>query len=102
MDQEFYRCKLTEDYGLKVLLPEESDKKTVHEVIYQELCVGEIKAESKQAYLRIIDDLAAKGAEAVILGCTEIGMLVGQSETNVTLLDTTAIHAEKAVEWATT
>jgi len=101
MEQEFFKGRLTNNYGLKVLVPDENDRDFVHKVIYQELCLGKVESNSKAEYLRIIDALAAKGAEAVILGCTEIGMLVNQSETSVRLLDTTAIHAEKAVEYAT-
>jgi aspartate racemase len=85
---------------LQVLVPNEDDRQIVHKIIYQELCLGIIESNSKAEYLRIIDALAAQGAEAVILGCTEIGMLVNQTDTNVRLLDTTAIHADKAVEYA--
>lgn len=101
MEQEFYKGRLSGNYGLKVFLPNEHDRKIVHKVIYQELCLGKVESASKAEYLRIIDTLSAQGAEAVILGCTEIGMLVNQTDTNVRLLDTTAIHAEKAVEYAT-
>jgi aspartate racemase len=83
-----------------VLVPDETDRKIIHHVIYKELCLGNTISSSKDEYLRIINSLANRGAEAVILGCTEIGMLIEQSDTNVTLLDTTAIHAQKAVEWA--
>jgi aspartate racemase len=102
MEQEFYKGRLTDKYGLQVLVPNENDRQIVHRIIYEELCMGEIENDSKAEYLRIIDDLAAQGAEAVILGCTEIGMLVNQADTNVKLLDTTAIHAKKAVEYAIT
>jgi aspartate racemase len=101
MEQEFYKGRLKRNYGLEVLVPSEPDREIVHKVIYQELCRGTIESGSKAEYLRIIDELAGQGAEAVILGCTEIGMLVEQSDTNVRLLDTTAIHAQKAVEYAT-
>lgn len=101
MEQEFYKGRLIDNYGLQVLVPNEDDIKIVHKIIYQELCLGKIESDSKAEYLRIIDSLAGQGAEAVILGCTEIGMLVNQSDTNVRLLDTTTIHAEKAVEYAT-
>ena len=101
MEQEFYKGRLINNYGLQVLVPNEDDRKIVHKIIYQELCLGKIEPNSKAEYLRIIDTLAAQGAEAVILGCTEIGMLVNQTDTDVRLLDTTAIHAEKAVEYAT-
>ncbi len=97
MEQNFYKGRLRDQYGLEVLVPGQDDRQIVHRVIYDELCLGQIKAESKAAYLRIIDGLAADGAQAVILGCTEIGMLVNQDDTQVTLLDTAAIHAQKAV-----
>lgn len=101
MEQAFYKGRLTDKYGLKVVVPDEEGRQLVHRVIYEELCLGKVIEDSKAAYLRIIDDLAARGAEAVILGCTEIGMLVHQEDTRVKLLDTTAIHADKAVEYAT-
>jgi len=97
MEQDFYRGRLADSYGLDVVIPGPPDRRIVHDVIYRELCLGRIEAASKKEYLRIIDRLADKGAEAVILGCTEIGMLVNQDDTGVNLLDTTAIHAEKAV-----
>lgn len=100
MEQDFYKGRLSENYGLNVLVPESEDRKVVHRIIYQELCLGKIESNSKAEYLRIIDSLSNQGAEAVILGCTEIGMLVNQEDTEVRLLDTTEIHAEKAVERA--
>ncbi len=100
MEQEFYKDRLREKHGIDVIVPNTGDRLTVHEVIYQELCLGKTQAKSKSEYLRIIDSLAGQGAEAVILGCTEIGMLVNQDDTQVTLLDTTAIHAQKAVALA--
>ena len=100
MEQEFYKGRLASKHGLDVLVPSAADRDIVHKVIYQELCLGETRAASKAEYLRIIDSLAAQGAEAVILGCTEIAMLIEQADTDVRLLDTTAIHAAKAVEYA--
>jgi aspartate racemase len=100
MEQSFYKGRLTGRHSLNVLVPNEADKLIIHEVIYQELCLGEVHKASKQAYLRIIDSLSEQGAEAVILGCTEIGMLVSQDDTPVRLFDTTAIHAESAVHYA--
>lgn len=100
MEQAFYKDRLSERYGLKVLVPNQNDRAIVHQVIYQELCLGEINQSSKANYLRIIDQLAQQGAQAVILGCTEIGLLVQQQDTVVPLVDTTAIHAAKAVELA--
>jgi len=100
MEQDFYKGRLIKKYGLSVLVPEKKDRDAVHRIIYQELCLGRIQHDSKTEYLRIIDSLAEQGAEAVILGCTEIGMLVTQADTRVKLFDTTVIHAEKAVEYA--
>ena len=100
MEQAFYKGRLAEKHGLEVLVPDGGDRKIVHDVIYSELCLGKIREESRAEYLRIIRELKGRGAEAVILGCTEIGLLVGQGDTDVPLLDTTAIHARKAVEYA--
>lgn len=100
MEQDFYKGRLRENYGLTVLIPNTADRAVVHDVIYKELCLGKVVPASKIEYLRIIESLADQGAEAVILGCTEIGMLVNQKDTKVELLDTTYIHAQKAVEYA--
>lgn len=100
MEQDFYKGRLIEKYGLEVLVPDEPDRKIVHDVIFKELCLGRIVESSWREYLRIIECLADNGAEAVILGCTEIGLLVNQGDTPVELCDTTAIHAQKAVEYA--
>ena len=100
MEQEFYRGRLQDNHGISVLTPGLEDRRLVHNVIYHELCLGKQNAASRAEYVRIIDTLADQGADAVILGCTEIGMLVKQSDTPVMLLDTTAIHARKAVEAA--
>ncbi len=96
MEQQFYRGRL-ERSGLAVLVPEARDRALVNRVIYEELCLGRVNAESRRAFLRIIDTLHADGAEAVIEGCTEIGILVGQEHTDVPLFDTTRIHARQAV-----
>ncbi len=98
MEEDFYKGRLEEQHGLKVIVPNTSDRKIVHDVIYQELCFGNMLVNSKVDYLRIINELAQSGAQAVILGCTEIGMLVKQADTPVPLYDTTQIHASKAVE----
>jgi len=100
MEQDFYKGRLSKRYGLKVIVPNESNRKLIHGIIYKELCLGNIQDTSRQEYVRIVGELAASGAEAIILGCTEIGMLIRQSDTDVPLYDTTAIHAAKAVEWA--
>ncbi|MGB0866022.1 MAG: aspartate/glutamate racemase family protein [Granulosicoccaceae bacterium] len=100
MEQDFYKGRLKDKHGLEVLVPSAADRKIVHDIIYGELCLGQVKDDSRREYLRIIDQLAADGAQAVILGCTEIGMLVSQSDTHVQLYDTTTIHAERAVALA--
>jgi len=100
MEQDFYRGRLQNHHDLEVLVPDAGDRARVHEVIYGELVHGIISAASKQEYLRIITALAERGAEAVVLGCTEITLLVGQDDTSVPLYDTTRIHAETAVEHA--
>ncbi len=100
MEQDFYKGRLSQRHGIQVLTPSTEERQQVHRVIYDELCLGRIEADSKAAYLRIIDNLNRRGAEAVILGCTEIGLLVGQGDTQLPLLDTTAIHAQAAVELA--
>jgi len=100
MEQDFYKGRLQNMHGIDVVIPNEDDRKIVHDIIYDELCLGRQLDASRAEYLRIIDALASKGAEAVILGCTEIGMLVSQEDTEMRLLDTTAIHAQKAVEEA--
>ncbi|MDP1931415.1 MAG: aspartate/glutamate racemase family protein [Gammaproteobacteria bacterium] len=100
MAEDFYKGRIRDKYGIEVLVPDENDRSLVHRVIYDELCLGKVEDASRQEFLRIIADLSAQSAEAVILGCTEIGMLVGQSDTAVRLFDTTAIHSAKAVDWA--
>jgi aspartate racemase len=100
MTQDFYQGRLTEWHGLEVLIPEVEDRRIVHRVIFEELCRGEVLGASRREFLRIIDDLHARGAQGVIEGCTEIVMLVDQSHTAVPLFDTTAIHAEAAVTQA--
>ncbi|MDI9238109.1 aspartate/glutamate racemase family protein [Lysobacter sp. LF1] len=96
MEQDFYRQRLVERHGLEVLVPEADDRDTVHRVIYEELCLGTIRAESRAQYRAIIERLVARGAQGVILGCTEIGLLVGADDAQVPLFDTTALHARHA------
>jgi aspartate racemase len=98
MQQAFYKGRLAE-HGIDVLIPEQQQIQLVHSVIYDELCLGIITPESKKAYLDIVHDLASRGAEAVILGCTEIGLLIQPSDTTVALYDTTKIHADAALEF---
>ena len=100
MEQDFYKGRLTDKFGMNVVVPSSDDQDTVHTIIYDELCKGVIKESSKQQYLAIIDNLYAEGAQAVILGCTEIALLVNQQDTQVPLYDTTEIHAKQGVEYA--
>ena len=99
MEDDFYVGRL-KSHGFEVLTPEAEDRKLVDRVIFDELCRGAFLAPSRAEYLRIIDDLAAKGAEATILGCTEIGLLVRPGDTDIPTLDTCRIHAEKLVDMA--
>lgn len=99
MEQAFYRERL-EQAGIEAMIPEEAQRNEVHRVIYEELCRGEINSDSRNAYLDIVSSLSARGAQAVILGCTEIGLLISQADTEVPLYDTTEIHAAQAVELA--
>ncbi|HUW55255.1 MAG TPA: aspartate/glutamate racemase family protein [Planctomycetota bacterium] len=100
MEEDFYRGRLAGKHGIEVLIPSDTDREGVHRVIYDELCLGTIREESKREFARIIDDLADRGAEGVILGCTEIGLLVKPGDAAVPLFDTTTIHAAAAVELA--
>lgn len=99
MEQAFYRDRL-ENAGIEVITPDEDQRAEVHRVIYEELCRGEIIPESRTSYLDIVASLSGRGAQAVILGCTEIGLLIRQADTEVPLYDTTEIHAAQAVELA--
>jgi amino-acid racemase len=100
MEQDFYKGRLREKYGLEVITPDKQEREQVHTIIYKELCLGTIKDSSRDTYLDIINNLESQGAEAVILGCTEIALLVGSEKTGIPLFDTTRIHAEKAVDLA--
>lgn len=100
MEQDFYRDRLRERHGIDVLLPPPADRELVHRVIYEELCVGLVHDDSRAAYRRVMADLARQGARAIILGCTEITLLVSAQDAHIPLFDTTALHARAAVEWA--
>jgi aspartate racemase len=100
MEQDFYVGRLREQHGLDVLVPGTGDRRIVHDVIYDELCVGVVRDESRQEYRRIMAALAARGAEGILLGCTEIDLLVGPDDADVPLFDTTRLHVQRAAELA--
>jgi aspartate racemase len=100
MEQAFYRDRLSERHGLRVIVPDSDDRATIHRIIYEELCLGVVTPDSRGEYRRIIKNLASQGAEAIILGCTEISLLVSQQDSEIPLFDTTAIHARAAAEEA--
>lgn len=100
MEQDFYKSRLVENYGIEVLVPNDTDRTIVHDVIYEELCLGVVNDNSREKYVRIIDELFKQGAEAVILGCTEIALLIQPEHTEVPLYDTTEIHALQGVKLA--
>ncbi|WP_067586135.1 aspartate/glutamate racemase family protein [Endozoicomonas ascidiicola] len=99
MEQDFYKGRLVEKYALDVLIPDDLQRTVVHDIIYNELCLGSIQDASRQAYIDIIHNLTEQGAKAIILGCTEIGLLVQQEHVATPLFDTTAIHAAEVVRW---
>ena len=101
MEQTFYTERLKSRFGIEVVVPSKHEREIVHRIIYEQLCKGVICTQSRSAYIEIIDNLASVGAEGVILGCTEISLLVQQLHTNVQLYDTTALHAAAAVDFAT-
>ncbi|EKO3947765.1 aspartate/glutamate racemase family protein [Vibrio fluvialis] len=102
MEQEFYKGRLQQQFGIDVLIPDAEQRQQVHRVIYEELCLGTIRPESRAQYVEIVEDLHRRGAQAVILGCTEIALLIQHHDTDVPLYDTTKIHAEQAVQLALT
>lgn len=99
MEQDFYRARL-ESHGIAVLVPEADARATVHRVIYEELCLGVVRDDSRERYREVMADLVRRGAEGIILGCTEIGLLVGDADTTVPTFDTARIHAQAAADWA--
>lgn len=99
MEQDFYKARL-QDYGIDVVIPNEEDRKIVHSIIYEELCLGVINPDSRQKYETIVEKLIAEGAQGIILGCTEICMLIGELKFSVPLFDTTTIHAKEAVSFS--
>ncbi|MNE73090.1 putative racemase [compost metagenome] len=102
MEQDFYRGRLQEKHQIDVVTPDDADRAIVHRIIYDELCLGIIRDASRDEYRRIIGTLEAQGVEGIILGCTEITLLVGAEDAKVPVFDTTAIHALAAAEFALT
>ncbi len=100
MEQDFYKGRLINNYGLEVIVPDTKERQIIHDIIYNELCLGEIKESSKISYIKVIDNLEKNGAEGVILGCTEIPLLIKQTDVKIPLFDTTKIHAEFAVDFS--
>jgi aspartate racemase len=100
MEQDFYVGRLERAHGLAVVVPDAEDRRLVHDVIYRELCLGIVKQDSRQAYRRVIGDLVDRGAEGILLGCTEIDLLIGPPDAPVPVFDTTRLHAERAVDLA--
>ncbi len=100
MEKDFYKDYIQDQYGIEVIVPKLDERNEIHRIIYSELVHGVIKEESRRIYKNIIANLESDGAEGVILGCTEIPLLIGTSDVNIPVFDTTTIHAEKAVEWA--
>jgi aspartate racemase len=100
MEQDFYIGRLRDQHGLDVLVPDAADRRIVHHVIYDELCVGVVAPESREEYRRIMRELAGRGAEGILLGCTEIDLLVTQDDSPVPVFDTTRLHAQRAVDLA--
>jgi aspartate racemase len=100
MMEDFYKGKLVRDHGLAVIIPSDAEMDIIHKVIYDELCLGIVNDASRDQYAEIIDHLVKKGAEGVILGCTEIGLLIKNTDSQIPVFDTTVIHAEAAVDYA--
>ena len=100
MEQPFYKGRLSERHGIEAMVPEEADRETVHRIIYEELCRGIIRPESKAAYLEIVGRCRARGADGVIFGCTEIGMIIAARDFDIPVFDTTLLHAEAAIAFA--
>ncbi len=100
MEQRFYTGRLLDMHGIRAVLPDDAGRSAVHAVIYDELCQGIVRPESKEAYLAEIARLARQGADSVILGCTEVGMLIGQQDVDLPVFDTTQLHATAAVDYA--
>lgn len=100
MERDFYKKRLLQKHNIEVIIPDDSDREEVHRILYSELCLGEIKASSRETFRTVIQKLISRGAQAVILGCTEIPLIVKQPDYEIPLYDTTTLHAEAAVAFA--
>lgn len=100
MEEDFYKGRLIKKHGLEIIIPDDEEREVINNILYNELCMGEIKKISKDKFKKIIDNLVLKGAEGIILGCTEIPLLIDKEDYEIPLFDTTRIHAEEAVEYA--
>ena len=100
MEERFYRSRLNDRHGLQIIVPDRDDRETVHRIIYEELCLGIVNPQYRNEYRRIMRGLATQGAQAIILGCTEISLLVRKLESGIPLFDTTSIHARAAADEA--
>ncbi len=100
MEEDFYKKRLKEKYDIEVIIPEKEERETIHNIIYNELCLGKITGTSKDKFLKIIKNLNTNGAEGVILGCTEIPLLIKAGDVEIPIFDTTTIHAKASVEFA--
>lgn len=99
MEQAFYRDRMQRQFGIELLIPDDAEREDIHRIIYQELCLGVVRPESTQRYLEIIERHRDAGAQGVILGCTEITMLIKPGDTRLPQFDSTALHAQAAVDW---
>ena len=100
MEQDFYKGHLEKNHGISVLVPNEEDRTSIHDVIYQELCQGEIRPTSRERYLEIVSSAINAGADGVIFGCTEVGLLITQDDLDIPAFDTTVLHANAAMDYA--
>jgi aspartate racemase len=101
MEQPFYKARLAQRHGVEAMVPDDADRETVHRIIYEELCQGLVRPESKAAYLEVVARGRAKGADGVIFGCTEVGMIIADGDFDIPVFDTTLLHAEAAIAFAT-
>lgn len=100
MEDDFYKGRLSDRHGFEVVVPTEEEMHAVHRIIYDELCLGKIRQASKERYVSVMDNLVRRGAQGILLGCTEISLLIRRADCSVPVFDTTEIHAEAAVEYA--